>query len=73
SQDRASSVLRETAAKFSDALSQTQGFVAPVDLGEQGVLYRVIAGELPSREAAITLCRRLRAKAPATFCKVLAN
>ncbi len=73
SESRASSVLRETASRFSDALSQTQGFVAPVDLGEQGVLYRVIAGELPSREAAITLCRRLRAKAPATFCKVLAN
>lgn len=73
SESRATSVLSETASRFSDVLSQTQGFVAPVDLGEQGVFYRVIAGELPNREAAVTLCRRLRAKAPGTFCKVLEN
>ncbi len=45
--------------------------IREVDYGELGHFYRVLAGPVMDREAALGLCRRLRSDTPETFCKIL--
>ncbi len=72
-QAEAGRFLTAARARHPEIFAEAPGAVAPAKLGKAGVFHRVVAGGLPSRQAARDLCRRLRAKAPAAFCKVLAN
>ena len=65
--------LRAARTKHPAIFAEARGAVARADLGAGGVVHRVVADGLPSREAARGLCRRLRAAEPGAFCKVLAN
>ncbi|MCH8926257.1 MAG: SPOR domain-containing protein, partial [Proteobacteria bacterium] len=72
-QAEAGRYLRAAQAKHPEIFAQAPGAVARSDLGKAGVVHRVVAGGLSSRQAARDLCRRLRAEEPGAFCKVLAN
>ena len=72
-QAEAGRFLEAARARHPEIFAGAPGAVAPAKLGKAGVFHRVVAGGLPSRQAARDLCRRLRAKEPAAFCKVLAN
>lgn len=72
-QAEAGRFLEAARARHPEIFAEAPGAVAPAKLGKAGVFHRVVAGGLPSRQAARDLCRRLRAKEPAAFCKVLAN
>ncbi len=72
-QAEAGRYLRAAQAKHPEIFAQAPGAVARSDLGKAGVVHRVVAGGLSSRQAARDLCRRLRAEEPGAFCKVLAD
>ena len=72
-QAEAGRYLLAAQAKHPEIFAQAPGGVARSDLGKAGVVHRVVAGGLSSRQAARDLCRRLRAEEPGAFCKVLAN
>ncbi len=65
--------LEAVAAKHPEIFSEVRGAVDVAEFGKGRRYHRVVAGALPSREAARALCRRLRAAQPGAFCKVLAN
>ena len=72
-QAEAGRYLQAAQAKHPEIFAQAPGAVARSDLGKAGVVHRVVASGLSSRQAARDLCRRLRAEEPGAFCKVLAN
>ncbi len=72
-QAEAGRYLQAAQAKHPEIFARAPGAVARSDLGKAGVVHRVVASGLSSRQAARDLCRRLRAEEPGAFCKVLAN
>lgn len=64
---------QETMSRFPDLFSDKEGVMAKIDHGQGGTFFRLLAGPVPSREAALDLCRQFRERDPAAFCKVAKN
>jgi cell division septation protein DedD len=71
SEAAANEMWREARGRHQTALASVDMTIHPVDHGDDGTFYRVLAGPLDSRDAAADLCQRLRAEAPNTFCMVI--
>ena len=63
--------LRTVEARHAKLFGDMGGAVTPVDLGDGGVYYRVVAGAYPTWEAGRQACQEMRAAEPGVFCKVL--
>ena len=61
----------ELKRRHADVLPGAQVAMPRIDLGKDGVLYRILAGPLPSRQVAVALCGRLKSRDPDAFCKVM--
>lgn len=75
-----SSLRSEAAAKrewsdlqhsFPEPLGQLQAEFRRTELGDKGTFYRVLAGPLPSRDAAAQVCAALKARDARQYCRVL--
>jgi len=75
-----SSLRSEEAAKrewsdlqrsFPEPLGQLQAEFRRTELGDKGTFYRVLAGPLPSPDAAAEVCAALKAKEARQYCRVL--
>ena len=75
-----SSLRSEEAAKrewsdlqrsFPEPLGQMQAEFRRTDLGDKGAYYRVLAGPLPSRDAARQACADLKAKKARQYCRIM--
>lgn len=75
-----SSLRSEEAAKrewsdlqhsFPEPLGGLQAQFHRTELGDKGTFYRVLAGPLPSRDAAAEVCAALKAKDARQYCRVL--
>jgi hypothetical protein len=75
-----SSLRSEEAAKrewsdlqrsFPEPLGQMQAEFRRTDLGDKGAYYRVLAGPLPSRDAARQVCADLKAKKARQYCRIM--
>lgn len=75
-----SSLRSEEAAKrqwsdlqrsFPEPLGGLQAQFTRTELGEKGTFYRVLAGPLPSRDAASEVCAALKAKDSRQYCRVV--
>ncbi|MFQ5773238.1 MAG: tetratricopeptide repeat protein [Kiloniellaceae bacterium] len=71
SEAAAAGAVREIRRKHPNVFAGRRIVVAPADLGQGGVFYRVVAEGLPTAAAARALCQQLRGMDPAAFCKVL--
>jgi len=75
-----SSLRSEEAAKrewsdlqrsFPEPLGQMQAEFRRTELGDKGIYYRVLAGPLPSRDAARRVCDDLKAKKARQYCRIV--
>ncbi|MEQ9607195.1 MAG: SPOR domain-containing protein [Kiloniellaceae bacterium] len=75
-----SSLRSEEAAKrewsdlqrsFPEPLGQMQAEFRRTELGDKGTYYRVLAGPLPSRDAARQVCDDLKAKKARQYCRIV--
>lgn len=75
-----SSLRSEEAAKrewgdlqrsFPEPLGELQAAFQRTELGDKGTYYRVLAGPLPSRDAARRVCADLKAKNARQYCRVM--
>lgn len=57
---------------YPEPLGRLQAQIRRTELGEKGTFYRVLAGPLPSRDAASQVCAALKAKDSQQYCRVLA-
>lgn len=73
SEDEGLKFWQETQGKHPDLFSGKQGEVAKVDYGQGATFFRLLAGPVSSREAALNLCKQLRAREPGAFCKIQKN
>ncbi len=71
SEGEAIKYLRDLESKNKPFLTGVDGSVTPVQLGQDGVMYRVVAGGFPTWQEGHKWCKLLRHNAPGTFCKVL--
>lgn len=73
SRDGAERLWREVSAKHAAALAGTNPLIVEVDLGDRGTFYRLHAEPLASRDAAKSVCARLRQAQPDAFCRVVSG
>jgi cell division septation protein DedD len=59
SQDAATAAWTAMQKKYPDLLGNLSATIMKIDLGAQGVFYRVQGGPLPDRQAAEKLCGKL--------------
>lgn len=72
-QREAEDYWRQTETSHPEIFADLTPSISFVDLNDLGSYYKLAAGSLPDREAAKTLCRRLRVYRPDAFCKVETN
>jgi len=73
SEGAAESMWQTSQGEYPALLSNMDAQIAQVDLGTDGVLYRVTAGPVASKEAGESLCDAMRGTQPYAFCKVQVN
>jgi TPR repeat protein len=71
SQEAAEELWHAALKRHETVLAAANVTIHEVDYDELGYFYRVLAGPVMDREAALGLCRRLRSDTPETFCKIL--